>query len=125
MASTARSIEAEVFELERIRIVISAVPDNHVFKQSYRDLFSQPLPDSATLDELCMRVSLLLGTVTYGVINPLGSPARISHHCLVGSLRAYYAPMPERSRWRRWQAWLRLHLGARVARQLKKLGRVS
>lgn len=91
MTNTARSIEQEVFDRERVRITVAA-PAGQELPHSYSAMFPKPLPDTAELHELLARVDRCLGAVLYGVINPLGSPTKISGNCNIGNLRAYYAP---------------------------------
>lgn len=91
MATPAHFVEQEVFSLERVRITIH-VPGHTVVPQRYARMFPVPLPDTATLAELITRVNLCLGNVLYGVVNPLGSPTKISSSTPLSAVRAYYAP---------------------------------
>lgn len=110
MATMARSVEQEVFDRERVRITI-AVPEHTVVPNRYAKMFPQPLPDTATLSELIARIDRCLDGIAYGVVNPLGSPAKISRDCQLGRLRAYYAPRPP--------AVVRLSFGQRVRRFIR------
>lgn len=86
MAIGVRQIEAEVFACESVRITIQ-LPSSVRLAAHYRQMFPQPLPDTAQLGELHTRLNLCLGSVLFGVINPLGSAAKISAACQLGALR--------------------------------------
>lgn len=91
MAQTARSLEQEVFDCERVRITI-AVPQDSALAGSYRAVYPEPLADDAPLAHLQQRINTVLGTASYTVVHPLGSPTRISAANPIGRLREYYEP---------------------------------
>lgn len=91
MTTTARSIEDEVFRLERVRIVICC-HEQHEFETSYRDKFSTPLPDTDILGKLAERLKEVIGSLQVTVVNPLNSTHRISAAQKIGELRAHFAP---------------------------------
>lgn len=117
MVTLARAVEQEVFDRERVRITLS-VAEHTVVPNRYVQMFPHPLPDTATLDELCARVNACLGDILYAVVNPLGSPAKISRSTSLASLRAYYAP-PEPPVCR----GLKRLFGSKVAQRFRHLGK--
>lgn len=91
MAHSVRTTAQDVFDLERVRIVLH-VPDHTLVAHRYARMFPVPLPDTAKLEELHTRLNLCLGNILFGVCNPLGSPTKISGATPLANLRAHYGP---------------------------------
>lgn len=107
MAYHAHDIEEQVFAHEGVRITISHTPV-YGYTRAYTKVWRQPLPDTATLAQLLQRVNTVIGCQTlYGVVNPLGSPTRISPHSSMANVRVYYRrSLARQSRLSRILSWL-------------------
>lgn len=101
--ATVREIEQEVFAREGVCITIS-LPQEQQIPHSYARMFPRCLPDDAHLAHLIARVTQVLGDHRFGVVNPLGSPNKISAQTRLSSVRDYYQPKREVKSW--WQRQL-------------------